>query len=163
MRIGKKTSKEVTFKPDLIEGVTRLICTCKGVISHASSVAEPTDAPVGRCIDIAPPSSSSPLHQQSSLPPPHLSAGELAPAVVESTVVRHPFASSSVRDDLSYGFVIPGQSASSSGDQVFVRSKWVPFAPLVCLFPTSIFHLSLCVYIFYLNIKQDLLVLEASF
>ncbi|KAL5967381.1 Phosphofurin acidic cluster sorting protein 1 [Taenia solium] len=121
MRIGKKTSKEVTFKPDLIEGVTRLICTCKGVISHASSVAEPTDAPVGRCVDIAPPSSSSPMHQQLSLPSPHLSAGEVAAAVAESTVVRHPPTSFSVRDDLSCGLIIPGQSASSSGDHVFVR------------------------------------------
>ncbi|KAL5108591.1 Phosphofurin acidic cluster sorting protein 1 [Taenia crassiceps] len=121
MRIGKKTSKEVTFKPDLIEGVTRLICTCKGVISHTTSVVEPIDAPVGRCVDIAPPPSSSPMHQQSSLPPPHLLAGEMVAAVAENTTVRHPSTSFSVRDDLSCGLVIPGQSASSSGDHVFVR------------------------------------------
>ncbi|KAH9284728.1 Phosphofurin acidic cluster sorting protein 1 [Echinococcus granulosus] len=126
MRIGKKTSKEVTFKPDLIEGVTRLICTCKGIASHASVAAESMEAglgltPVGRCADIAPPPPSSPKHHQLSLPPPHLSTGEAAAAVGESTAFCHPSTSFSVRDDLSCGLIVPGQSTSSSGDHVFVR------------------------------------------
>uniref|UniRef100_A0A0R3WJM5 SH3 domain-containing protein n=1 Tax=Hydatigena taeniaeformis TaxID=6205 RepID=A0A0R3WJM5_HYDTA len=126
MRIGKKTSKEVTFKSDLIEGVTRLICTCKGTIPHVSSVVETAEAglslaPIGRCSEIASLPPSSPMHHQQSLPPPHLAAGELVTTVAEGTSSRYSSTSFSVRDDLSCGLAIPGQSASSSGDHVFVR------------------------------------------
>ena len=128
MRIGKKTSKEVAFKRELIESVTRLICTCKGVISHA----ELPEASVSRGTELASPPPRTPSTQ---VPPPPAPVQSISSAAMAgegssgsgSATFRHTSASFSLRDELNCAMVgSSGQSvphSSSSGDQVFVRSK----------------------------------------
>lgn len=120
MRIGKKTSKEVAFKPDLTEGVTRLICTCKGVISHTPSGPfsdAHNDIPRGE-IHSSPP--NAPTLSQFSSSVAHAVTGDaniVLPPTVSSS--KH----SSLRDDLACGLVSSEKNTSSSSDHVFIRSK----------------------------------------
>ncbi|VDL24395.1 unnamed protein product [Hymenolepis diminuta] len=122
MRIGKKTSKEVTFKPDLTEGVTRLICTCKGVISHIPSgpfVDVLNDISRGE-IPSSPPNAS-PL-SQIQCTAANTIVGDTSVAISSTSSIRNPSASFSLRDDLACGLVSSEKnSSSSSGDHVFVR------------------------------------------
>ncbi|KAM7535295.1 hypothetical protein Aperf_G00000101991 [Anoplocephala perfoliata] len=164
MRIGKKAGKEVTFKPDLTEGVTRLICTCKGVISHTPSgpfADAISDIPRGEFVPSSPNASLLPLTQ-----PAYSSVGTAATniAVTGETNItastsssRHTSASFSLRDDLGCGLVSSEKNSSSSSDQIFIRISidgvdwptsrffqvapgWrthVKVFPLVCMSPPS--------------------------
>nr|CDS32059.1 phosphofurin acidic cluster sorting protein [Hymenolepis microstoma] len=122
MRIGKKTSKEVTFKPEVTEGVKRLICTCKGVISHTPSgpfVDTLSDIPRGE-IPSSPP--NAPLLSQVQSAGANTVAGDICVAVSSTSSARHPPSSFSLRDDLACGLVSSEKNtSSSSGDNVFVR------------------------------------------
>ncbi|VDO07248.1 unnamed protein product [Rodentolepis nana] len=122
MRIGKKTSKEVIFKPEVTEGVTRLICTCKGVISHTPSgafVDTLSDIPRGE-IPSSPP--NAPLLSQTQSVAANSVAGDTCVAVSSTSSARHPSSSFSLRDDLACGLVSSEKNTtSSSGDNVFVR------------------------------------------
>ncbi|VDD80675.1 unnamed protein product [Mesocestoides corti] len=115
MRIGKKTAKEVVFKPELTDGVTRLICTCKGVIYHTHECESGTAAATRL---------GHPAAAEAALSGPMV--------VVEGSTARPdacvPRSTShfSPKDDLGCGLVTtPTPNASgqtvTSGDQVFVR------------------------------------------
>lgn len=141
MRIGKKTSKEVTFKPDLTEGVTRLICTCKGVISHTPSgpfVDALNDISRGE-IPSSPP--NAPPLSQIQCTTANTIVGDTSVAISSTSSVRNPSASFSLRDDLACGLVSSEKnSSSSSGDHVFVRSKYTLLIGCISVEQALIFY-----------------------
>ncbi len=140
MRIGKKT-KEVLFKPEVTEGLTRLICTCKGVASQGAPqdpegtpIASPgyhssvSTATAGRSISIT--NTSARLGHSFSLLETGSGGGEAsanasAVARSESCAPRQISLSGATKDDLSCG-LSPGpvvSSSQSSSDQCAVRGR----------------------------------------
>lgn len=132
MRIGKKTSKEVAFKPDLTEGVTRLICTCKGVISHTpiGPFADTTsDIPRGEfaasSLNASLLSPTQAAHSSIGTAATNVAATGETNVAASSSSGRHASASFSLRDDLGCGLVSSEKNSSSSSDHIFIRSMFI--------------------------------------